>query len=337
MELLTEKNAYDDFLKTRFVSGNFLQSSVWQSFLDVQAKNWWQLAVIDNNQTVASCLFYENKLPLSRSYFYAPKGPIFLEGIVDQKKQEALKLMLSKIRDITIDTKQAQEIFFTLEPNDAMSVLPELIPTSNIQPMDTWVLDLESDLPSLLGGMHAKTRYNIALAKRKGVQIRFSSISEDIDYFLELIKQTASRNQITVHSENYYKLLWQTLIKEQAGQLALAEVEGKVVAVNILLRFGSAVTYLHGASDYSFRKYMAPHLLQWECIKQSKELGYSIYDFWGINPADGSKPNWQGFTRFKKNFGGRAINSPAAYDLIYDQGWYKLYQLSNKFKSILKR
>jgi lipid II:glycine glycyltransferase (peptidoglycan interpeptide bridge formation enzyme) len=82
---------------------------------------------------------------------------------------------------------------------------------------------------------------------------------------------------------------------------------------------------------------MAPQLLQWESIKRAKEAGKEIYDFWGIAPEDGSKPKWEGFSRFKKSFGGRAIISSGAYDLIYDTSWYNVYNLAFKLRRLLRK
>jgi len=209
--------------------------------------------------------------------------------------------------------------------------------SKDIQPRDTWVLDLDKEQKDLLAVMHPKTRYNIALANKKGVKVRFSKKEADLKYFFRLNKKTASRNQITTHPDDYYQKLFQVLVDKDAGELALAEIDGQIVAANILIYFGQSATYLHGASDYAFRQYMAPQLLQWESIKRAHSLGKKIYDFWGIAPQDGSKPNWEGFSRFKKSFGGRAIYSPGAHDLIYDSFWYTLYNLNTKVKSLLKK
>lgn len=336
MELITDNKNFDDFLKSRFVSGAFLQSSFWQEFLKKQNKRFWQLGVIEDENVIATALFYENKLPLDRSYLYSPKGPLISNVVSLDKQKEALELILSKARDITIDTKRKEEIFFRLELEDPKLILKRLVKSKDVQPRDSWVLDIDKDHKELLANMHTKTRYNIALAKRKKVEVYFSKEQKDLEDFLRLTHQTAKRNQISVHSDNYYKMLFETLVEHHCGELVVAKLEDKVVAVNMLIHFGQATTYLHGASDYQFRKYMAPQLLQWESIKKAQELGNKIYDFWGIAPEDGSKASWQGFTRFKKSFGGRAVFSPGAYDLIYDKSWYSLYNLSSKIRTLFK-
>ena len=337
MDLVIDNNDYDDFLKARFVPGNFLQSNIWQDFLNQQSLRSWRATILDGKRIVATCLFYEKKLPLDRSYLFAPKGPIISNEVSEEKHTEALELILSKVRDITVLTRKQEEIFFKLELAQANLVLDRMKKAGDVQPRDTWVLDLDKEPKDLLGDMHAKTRYNIALATKRGVKIRFSKEEKDLKYFFELNKKTASRNQIITHSEGYYKKLFKILVDNDAGELAIAEIDGTVVAINMLVNFGEATTYLHGASDYNFRKYMAPQLLQWESIKRVKGLGSKIYDFGGVAPEDGSKPKWGGLTRFKKSFGGRAITSPGTYDLIYNPSWYKVYYLGVKLKYLLKR
>lgn len=337
MKLVIDNNNYDQFLKTRFVAGNFLQSSIWQDFLNKQSLRSWRSTVLDEDKIIATCLFYEQKLPFDRSYLYAPKGPIISDQISEDKQIEALELILSKARDITIVTRKQEEIFFKLELENSKLISDSMKKAKDIQPRDTWVLDLNKDFKSLLGDMHAKTRYNIALATKKEVKVRFSTQQEDLNEFFRLNKKTASRKQIVTHSEEYYQKLFDVLVSKSAGELAIAEVGGEIMVVNILVHFDRATTYLHGASDYNFRQYMAPQLLQWESIKRAQSMSKQVYDFWGIAPEDGSKKNWEGFSRFKKSFGGRAIMSPGAHDLIYAPAWYNLYNLSSKIKSILKK
>lgn len=337
LEIITTDFTTGDFLKTRFISGSFLQSSIWKNFLVKQKKQVFELVAIEDGQTLAAGLFYENKLPLGFSYIYAPKGPVFLKNLPDYKKQEVLALILSKVRDICIETKKQEEIFCKIETEGPPQDIIGFKKSDDIQPRATQTLDITKSEAELLGKMHPKTRYNISLAQRKGVKIRFSKNLEDIKIFLRLIKKTAIKNQITVHSDEYYKLLCQSLFEQDAGELVIAELDNRPIACNIMISFGSSTTYLHGASDYQWRSHMAPHLLQWESIKKAKQAGDNIYDFWGITPSDGSKPNWSGITRFKQSFGGQQIEAGGAYDFIYQPAEYNLYVFSKKIRNIFKK
>lgn len=335
--VLDQKNNYDHLLCQKFVSGNFLQSSLWRDFLGRQNKKYWQLVIRDHEKVLGISLVYESKLPMGLSYLCSPKGPIYFDQPSAKKRNEAGKLLLSKARDICLSTKKREEVFFRLEPANNPQI-KELKKSKDIQPRDTWVISLEKNEEEILSSMSQKTRYNINLAARKGVKIRFSQEKKDLHYFLDLIKLTATRNQISVHSDHYYQLLWETLLDNRAGLLALAEVKGKIIASNLLVKFGQTMTYLHGGSDYRYRNYMAPQLLQWECIKEAKAAGFLVYDFWGVAPKDKSQKHWQGITRFKKGFGGQRISSPGAYDFVYHPTWYQVYHLArpiiNKLRNL---
>lgn len=337
MKIVLDQNTnYDYLLTKKFISGSFLQSSIWVEFLKKQKKNFWTLVAKDDDSDVlAICLVYEMGLPMGLSYLSAPKGPIFFGDFSKEKKEEIGKLILSRARDICIATKKREEVFFRLEPNEKIDV-PLLKKSKDIQPRDTWVLKLEKEERDLLADMHPKTRYNIAVAKKNGINVRFSQEKEDLKHFLRLIRLTATRNQISVHSEAYYQLLWETLLAARAGNLALAEHNGVVVAANLLINFGQSCTYLHGGSDHQYRKFMAPSILQWESIKQAKQAGFLFYDFWGIAPEDGSQVRWAGITRFKMGFGGERINYPGAYDYIYHPTWYQIYHLGRKVISKIR-
>lgn len=336
MEVLVENKNPDYFLNENFLSGAFLQSSVWRDFLSAQNKKYWQIVVLDKQEVVASCLLYENKLLLGKSYLYAPKGPIFSSKLTEDGCLEAAQLILSKARDISIETKGKEEIFLKLEPNRDLGFIEGLIKTENIQPQDTLFLELNKSHADLLAAMHQKTRYNIMLANKKGVLIESVDKEDDIELFLNLNKKTAQRQNIVSHPDDYYRLLWKVFLKHNAAKLYVAKVKEKVVAVNLVIFNGSTATYLHGASDYQFRSFMAPYLLQWQAIKDAMANGFLYYDFWGIAPVDGSKPKWNGFTKFKMGFAGKKYSSFTARVFVYQPGFFQLYQKLKKIKKLFK-
>ena len=49
-----------------------------------------------------------------------------------------------------------------------------------------------------------KTRYNIKLAQKKGVEIK----DDNPDNFIKLLEKTESRQGFYSHDTNYYKKLW---------------------------------------------------------------------------------------------------------------------------------
>jgi lipid II:glycine glycyltransferase (peptidoglycan interpeptide bridge formation enzyme) len=313
----------DSFVSQQNYS-QFLQSSLWSDFQKELGNRVWQVG-IEEDSLKASVLVIEKKLPFNLTYFYMPRGPIISNQTKD--KDRVLKFLLKGVRDISIQTKKRQEIFFRFETLDKFD-LENVSLVKSVQPAHTLLLDLNKTEEELLVEMHQKTRYNIRLAKKKGIEIKKIENQETaIDIFSKLIQETSVRDKFMPHSKEYYQKMLKSLGKNAC--LWVAKYESQILAANIIVNFGDTVTYLHGASSNQHRNLMAPHLLQWEQIKWAKDNGFKIYDFWGISESD---PRWAGFTRFKKGFGGQEKNLAGTFDLVYNQRAYKIYNFIKKFR-----
>jgi lipid II:glycine glycyltransferase (peptidoglycan interpeptide bridge formation enzyme) len=73
-------------------------------------------------------------------------------------------------------------------------------------------------------------------------------------------------------------------------------------------RLAQSVSLFRMSDDGSFRNLTgrANRLLHWEDMLYFKRLGYSIYDFGGVNP-DTANEETNAITRFKECFGGRRV------------------------------
>jgi lipid II:glycine glycyltransferase (peptidoglycan interpeptide bridge formation enzyme) len=285
---------------------SFLQSKNWMDFQKSLGRKIFQINGIN---------IIRHNLPFKKSYLYSPRcGGSFLSG--DSLKQ---------IREIA---RQENSIFLRIEPINEVDTIDlkqlGFRKSHNIQPIRTLILDITKSEQELLDQMHYKTRYNIKLAeKRVKVQIS-NSKSQTFEEFWRLMEQTVKRDKFRPHPKNYY----QKMLEIPGVELFIAEYNGKIIAANIVVFYaprpssGQAI-YLHGASDYEYRNLMAPHLLQWEQIKEAKKRGCLEYDFWGID-----EKKWPGITRFKKSFAGREVEYPRAYDLIFQPIWYKVYKIA---------
>ncbi len=346
---IIDKQELNSFVVTA-LGGQFLQSWEWGEFQEKMGNKVWRSGVYEQGVLMAISTIIANKLPFSRSYIYTPQGPVFKTDLSDLKKEEIVRLFLSKARDITISTNRRQEIFFRIEPRLTREDLGNfwfnlgLKKTAAIQPQDTQVLDLKLSEEKLLVGMHAKTRYNIRLAAKHGVIVKESKDVKDLEIFWQLMKATTSRDNFHSHTHDYYKKLWKNFAYTDTNnqleltiKLLIAVKDQKPLAAGLFSFFGDRVVYLHGASADTERELMAPYLLQWQAIKIAKQGGYSLFDFWGVAPvnrrfkASERVNKWQGITRFKKGFGGREVNFVGAWDWAYNKTWYRLYRLGRRF------
>ena len=316
----------------RFVieqNGSFLQSWEWGEFQKAVGRKVFYIKGEDYQSLVV-----KHELGLGKSYLYCPKGPI-----IQQRSQ--ISVFVKEIEKLA---KQEHAIFVRVEPERGVEEadlrkLMFIRAQKDVQPRHTLILDLNKSEEELLAQMHEKTRYNIGLAERKGVSVTLRKLEdgdEAFEKFWELVNQTSKRQKIHIFPEDYYKK--QLIIKSEQFEnlLFVAAFGGKAIAANIVNFFaspdvalaksgGGTATYLHGGSDNEFRALMAPHLLQWEQIKEAKRRGCKAYDFWGFD-----EDKWPGVSRFKKGFGGREVSYVGTFDLILKQAWYSAYILMKK-------
>ena len=224
----------------------------------------------------------------------------------------------------------------------------------DIQPPDTSLVDLTASEEEILARMHQKWRYNIRLSQKKGVSVKkylgnSLNLSEKIDRFYELTKETNARDGNSSHAKEYYL----DLIKASAEQLAqgndvpqislyIAEHEGEEIAAIMTLVSHDEAIYLYGASSNHKRNLMPNHLLQWTAIQDAKAYGSKYYDLYGM-PPDGENENhpMHGLYMFKANFGGRIIHRIGSWDVPFKK-LYKLYSTAEKlrafwYKKVIKK
>ncbi|KKT13618.1 MAG: Methicillin resistance protein [Candidatus Falkowbacteria bacterium GW2011_GWF2_43_32] len=335
----SDKKLWNDFIRT--ASGNrgaeFLQSWEWGELERSEGKEIVRVGVLaeeSGKKTAPKLLAVATLIKKSlriigrrRFYWYSPRGPL--------GDAAAIRFLMKNIGTGWIEAAKNQDgngrpVFWRLEPAKEPTKEPEKIgwslkKTRDLQPKKTLLLDLKASEEELLAAMRQKTRYNIRLAEKKGVEIIVGR-AEDFSEFWRLMKKTGARDGFRLHQPEHYR----NLLNDTAlVKLFLARYRGKNIAAGLFCFWGDKVTYLHGASDNEFREVMAPYLLQWSVIKLARKEAYLYYDFYGLDAE-----KWPGVTRFKLGFGGRTAEYPGTFDLIYQPGWYLLYGCLRKLRRL---
>ncbi len=307
-------NITDKERLNKFVGGEkqsqFLQSWQWGKFQEKVSDKIWRLGIEDKDKIVEAATIIKKQLPIGKNYFYCPRGPV----------GQATGLLFDEIKKIA---KGERVMFLRFDPVLKITDY-SVVRTIDVQPKKNLILDLSKGEEELLNNMHQKTRYNIRLAKKKGVKILKKGI-DGLKKFWQLLGITSDRDKFRTHGRSYYNEMLK--LDSNFITLFLAEYKNKIIAANVVSFFGDTVTYMHGASGPEHRNVMAPYLLQWQVIKLAKNKGYKYYDFYGID-----EKKWPGVTRFKKGFGGEEINYPGTFDLIFDSSWYKVYKMVRKVR-----
>lgn len=315
----------------------FLQSEKWAELLRKEGREVLVYGVFSAEELVAKISLIKKYLGGGYFYFYAPRGPLFKEESLIQKRElesflfSELKRLNPRLVFIRVEPEKILEHGVEGRSLENFSVKEKRVlkikKTFDLQPAKTLILDLRKSEDEILKAMQVKTRYNIRLAQKKGVKIIEATPKLFPDFgfaeFWRLANLTSERDNFRLHGEKHY----QNLIANGGEfiKLYLAQYQGKFLAAGLFCFFAGRVTYLHGASDNEYRNVMAPYLLHFEVIRQAQAAGYQEYDFYGID-----EKKWPGVTRFKKGFGGEIKNYPGTYDVIFKPTVYWFYNILRK-------
>lgn len=345
MEIQNENNLAQKYSP----AGEFLQSSFWRTFQESVGRKVYFFSGENINASII-----EHSLPIVGKYFYIPRGPILKNQNDNEKLENDFNELIKLAKEnkagwIRIDpvNKEILGIIknFVGAVGTGFKPVPVIVSAPhNMQPKEIFVVDIFKSEDELLAQMKPKTRYNIRLAEKKGVEIFSSRGEKDISEFLRLTQVMAKRNGIVAHPESYYQKMLEN-ISSDILKLYVAEYQGKIIAANLVIFYGENCVYLHGASDDECRSVMAPYLLQWQQIRDAKEVGCTKYDFGGIKMLEDlnlknkkSATDWAGITKFKLGFSPKtpATVFSGSYDIVINQKKYWLYRAIQKIKSVGK-
>ena len=338
-------------------SNNLFQSGFWGSFKEKFGQRTLAFHIgtgtpKDNNKI--PLLVYIRKYGPGMSLAYVPHGPTGFTSTEAENPPEEPGLYLKDLTEALIPHLPRNCVFIRFDLPWKMSDAyvgflgihqPFTKAPVDIQPPSTVILDISLSESELLQNMKSKTRYNIRLADKKGVTIREAS-PEELEAWYEMYKETAERDQITIHEQAYYTEPFR-LLKTFPGpkpelQLLMASIDGKNAAGIIVAAYGSRATYLYGASNNYKRNYMPAYALQWHAIRWAKARGCSSYDFFGIPPTNDPDHPMHGLFRFKTGFGGEVVHRFGCWDYPVKTALYNLSGTGEKvrnfyFKKIRKR
>jgi len=209
VEVIDNQVKWDDWIKANSKYNSFAQSWDWGDILLSEGKKVERLAVVDGDKTVAQAQVVYNKLPFGWEYGFCPKGPAITYHVTHNTYQQ-------KVYNKLIDYLRQKEkfIFFRIESSqkllcDTCYVLRDTI---DINPCATNILDLTKSEEKLLNDMKSKTRYNIRLAERKGLEVSDKKV---IDAFVKLSEQTAKRDGFKLHGKKHYEEIADSIISYQ--------------------------------------------------------------------------------------------------------------------------
>ena len=306
------------------VNGAFLQSWEWGMVQEAGGKT---VVRYRGNEAVAQVI--EMSLPMGLHYGYIPRGPI---GISSTAEADAIKILCDQLRgDLFLRVDLARAAVLSQIREYANTSHTRIHPTPDVQPSTTLVTHLMAPTDDLLAAMHQKTRYNIRLAEKKGVEVTVDGA--DLNTFTRLTEATARRHKVAFHGRKHFEAILACMNGEGGAPrvfLASAVHEGDVLAVALCIDWNGVRTYLHGASSDTKKELMAPHLLHWRLMEDARQQGLAAYDWWGIAPPGHDHHHLAGVGRFKLGFGGEVVSMPPTQDVVIRPLGYRMYSIAKR-------
>lgn len=340
MEILAEQNywEFDRFCEKQHA--HFMQAPFWR----LVKENWMHDILVlrgDSGEIAGGVLLLRKKIPLLPfCILYAPRGPVLSDA---QLQLDAL------IADIRLYGKKHRAFLLKIDPdapadqglralliNSGFRLLPASDRLGNTQPHFVYRLDIQGQSPEqILAHFKSKTRYNIRVAQKRGVQVHRAG-PDGLAEFYRLLIQTGKRDGFPVRQLAYFERLLASL--GDHARLYLANYEGQSIAGAIAICYGGRTWYLYGASSALHRNAMPNYLLQYQMICDAIASDCHIYDFRGIS-GDISNPDnpLYGLYRFKHGFNGQICELTGEYEAVLCRPVYALAQIALKLRSLAKR
>lgn len=274
--------------------------------------------------------------------------PLLFFSII--KLQRPLEITKTTLKEIDKQAKKHKALFVKVEPSNEKQAL---LLKENGYKKDNWPLvppktifiDLTSSLDEISKHFNKDARYCLrkALGNNLGIRVITNNTSfteEDADTRTPLqhknvVPKTPYRHNPNNHLHLFYKLWQQTgkrgkfyvppyrelqtkanvFGKDCLLVLVKDSKSNKLLSGAFLIIHNSTCVYLHAASSVEGQAKNAPYLCLWECIREAKKRKCKTLDLEGIYDERFKKmtKQWQGFTRFKRKWGGTEYEFPGAY------------------------
>ncbi len=323
----SEKQAYNAAVK------HPLQSWDWGEFRKKTHVDVERYGIFQDSKMMGGMQITFHPIPhFSYTIGYFPKGPMpdeeQLHALVELgKKKNALFIKIEPQVGAPVGSTSAHETIrqFLFEHN--------IVSGKPLFTKYTFLLDLTPSEEKLLEHMKPKTRYNIHLAEKKGVEIFEDSTDAGLEAYLNILKETTTRQQFYAHDDEYFRTMWQTLKDSGMVHIFRAMYQEKTLVVWIMFIHNNVLYYPYGASSSEYRDVMASNLMMWRMIQYGKQQGCTQFDMWGsLGPDANPKDPWYGFHKFKEGYGGVLTEFLGSYDVIVNPRLYNIFQMLDKWR-----
>jgi len=256
-----------------------------------------------------------------------------VEKVKTKKGSKDVLVYIRKLPLLPFSVLKGQRFKEPMEMNDLKRIIKKhKVGRSFLEPMgEEMVKNIKKDgfRQSQSPFLPSKT---VVVDLRKNEDYLWKALSKDARYYIR--KNDGSKSEVRVEikeigleSEKELREFWESWRRSKKGYLpswknftGLVESFGKKakvwvarnddenIAGMVVLNSGDTAFYYYAWTSREGRKSGAQYGLVWEGMLAAKKEGLNFFDFEGIKDERWPRKGWQGFSRFKKKFGGEEVS-----------------------------
>ena len=303
---------------------HFLQSESWEKFQHAlgnetvrrSGDGWSYMAIVEHGGGGVR--------------LYCPYGPTV-------KDLDALDEALSSLKQ---EAKKVGAVFVRLQPfgpllTDEESSRRSLKRIVYSQPEATRLIDLSPSHEDLIAAMSQSKRSICRNYQKKGLRYWVSHDPADVERFLPMLHDIASRNHISIHDDDYIRKQAQTFMPDNAS-LHFISLDDDDVTAALAFEDDLTVYYAHAGTAAEHYRFQANTALIGDLMAYAKDRGKKWLDLFGVAPNDDPNHPWAGVSGFKSGFGGERVIYNPTFDLPVSKMKYAVYGALRTVKQKLK-
>lgn len=323
-----------------------LQSWAWgEAGAGEPGEHWTRLMVVDAaGRPRGVALVLDRATSFGRTILYVPHGPLW-----DREADDAAETLAHLLTGLRTHARARRGVVLKLDPRASTdagatrSIRGALLASGarsaahDLQAPTTRIVDLASgDDP--VAGWSKDARAELRRAEREGTTawLDLEGRPAALAAFHAILAETSERAGFRIRSRTFLRVLADALAVSGDWFLAMAEHDGRPLAGCVAARTGDRAFYLYAASsrDPELAVKRGPYAAMAALQRGLAEAGTRSLDLWGVREPDdpGVDASWEGFSLFKRRFGGQPLRHPGTFDLVIDPAWNRLRDLRERLR-----
>jgi hypothetical protein len=131
----------------------------------------------------------------------------------------------------------------------------------------------------MLKRFSAKTRRNIRLAEKHGVEVFEARTEADLRQGYSLIERNGKEQGYATRDWKHFGQTLLEQVRKRQAVVLVARHEGQELGVHYAMLAGRRYSHIMGGTLRTERDLKVGHFLHWRAINKARELGMSAYDF----------------------------------------------------------